>query len=79
QDTSIYYWNKNIQLLNQLDTNKLPKWIIDDNNLLKEYCNYRIKEFQYIILNTKKETSNYNDSINFYGQKIETLLNTYNN
>ncbi|HNC64348.1 MAG TPA: rhomboid family intramembrane serine protease [Chitinophagales bacterium] len=79
QDTSIYYWNKNIQLLNQLDTNKLPKWIIDDNNLLKEYCNYRITEFQFIILNTKEETSIYNDSINWYGQKIETLLNTYNN
>ena len=48
KDRGIYYWNENINLINEVDKLNLHDEIHQRNSKIKLYCELRIKSFQLI-------------------------------
>ncbi|MCF3111965.1 rhomboid family intramembrane serine protease [Niabella sp. CC-SYL272] len=75
KDSGIYYWQENIKLINELEQLKLPDAIHDRNKKLLDYCALRIKSYQFIYKAVDQDTDRYKDSIDYYNQRIETIIN----
>lgn len=75
RERGIYYWNENINLLNEVDKLKLPNEIYVRNEKMKEYCNLRIKSFNLLYQSVNEETDKYNVEIQAYDQQILTIMN----
>jgi heme-degrading monooxygenase HmoA len=48
-ERGIYYWEENVNLLNNLEKVSLPDAIEERNKQLKKYCNLRNKNFSYLL------------------------------
>lgn len=75
KDHGLYYWREMIKMLYKLDTQKLPKQLHDHNKALINYCELRIKSYNFIYKAVEENSDNYQDSINFYNKKIEDAIN----
>lgn len=75
KDRGIYYWKENIKLLNSFEKLDLPVEIKTKTNLLKDYCELRIKSYQLIYKAVAEETDRYEGQINALDKKIETVIN----
>ena len=69
-----HYWNESIKLLTDLDKLHLPDVIHTRNKKLIDYCNLRINVFNLMYKGVEEGTSTYNDSIEAYNKKIETII-----
>jgi rhomboid protease GluP len=74
QDVGIYYWNESIKLIEGLDSLDLPQALKTRNSQLKEYCEVRIKSYELIYKAINEETDRYEEEINAYYSKIESII-----
>lgn len=77
KDRGLYYWNENIKLLKELDQLNLPDHIHDQNRALIEYCNLRIQSYNLIYQAIEQDTDAFQDSIDYYHQRIEAAINEF--
>ena len=74
KERGIYYWNENINLLNDLDKLNLPDAIHERNKELLDYCDLRIKSYNCIYNQVEQNTDIYQDSIQYYDKQIEVII-----
>lgn len=74
KDSGMYYWNKNIKLLDSFTDLDLPLEIRTRNGLLKEYCELRIKSYELLYKAISEDTDQYKPLIEEYNQKIEAKI-----
>jgi rhomboid protease GluP len=75
KDTGIYYWNKNIELLQATERLKIPETLKDRTLTLIEYCNIRIDSYNYLYRELDGTASEGEDSTNYYKSAIMEVLN----
>jgi rhomboid protease GluP len=75
KDRGIYYWNENIKLINSFKDLDLPLEIKTKNNLLKEYCELRIKSYELLYKSISENTEQYKEQIESYNKQIEAKIN----
>jgi rhomboid protease GluP len=71
---SLYYWNENITLINELDKLNLPVQIHERNTKLLKYCDLRIKSFELIYKAIAEDTDIYRIQIEDYNKQIEKII-----
>lgn len=74
KDRGLYYWNENLNLIESFKDLDLPPAIRTRNDKLKEYCELRIKSYGLIYKAIEENTDRYENEINSYNQKIETII-----
>ncbi|MCG9879407.1 MAG: rhomboid family intramembrane serine protease [Bacteroidia bacterium] len=74
KDRGLYYWNENLKLIEGFKELDLPLPIREKNAKLKEYCELRIKSYELIYKAINEDTDKYENEINEYNQKIETII-----
>jgi len=75
KNNGIPNWDAIITLVTDLDTLKLPEALHHRNKMLIEYCNFRIKAYEFTYQDAVENTSRYHDSIVFYNHQITSLMN----
>jgi rhomboid protease GluP len=75
-DSGIYYWNKNIRVLDTVEKMNIPQTFKDRAEILKNYCGLRIKSYNLIYKAIDENTEIYQDSIQFYNTQIEEVINS---
>ncbi|RXR21402.1 rhomboid family intramembrane serine protease [Flavobacterium amnicola] len=78
KDRGIYYWNANIDLINEVDKLNLPDEIHQKNSKILSYCELRVKSFQLIYKAVSEETNKYDLEIKNYDNQIQTIINELN-
>jgi len=74
KNRGIYYWNDNIQLVNEVEAYNLPPSLHKRNKLLLEYCNLRIKSYELMYKNVENETDLLDSQINGYNTQIDSVV-----
>lgn len=74
KDRGIYYWNENIKLLKSFNDMNLPSALKERNQLLKEYCELRIKSYELMYKGIAENTSQYKEQIESYDKQIELKI-----
>lgn len=74
KERGLYYWNENIKIIDSFKNLDLPLAIRARNSKLKEYCELRIQSYELIYKAIEEDTDNYDNEINEYNQKIETII-----
>jgi len=77
-DRGIYYWEENIELLDELDKLNLPEDLHQRNTKLKRYCQLRIESYELIVKGIKENTDRYQPQIEAYNKSIQEILNEFN-
>jgi rhomboid protease GluP len=76
KDRGIYYWNQNIELLNNVDNLHLPDMLHERNKALIHYCELRIKSYNLIYKAIYENTSKYKDSIGVCNGHIQAIIDS---
>ncbi len=76
KDSGLYYWNENLKLVKKLDEKNLPEQIDIQNKTLIRYCELRVDCYQLIYKSIHEDTDKYEDRVDIYHQKIDSLINT---
>jgi len=76
RDSGIYYWNKNIELLNEVEKLKIPTSLKGRAEILTNYCNLRINSYNFIYKAINEDNSNYQDSIAYYNKQIKATIDS---
>lgn len=79
KDRGIYYWNENINLINELDKLNLPDEIHYRNSRIKTYCELRIKSFELLYKTVSDSTDIYKAEIQNYDRQIQTIVKELTN
>jgi rhomboid protease GluP len=79
KERGIYYWNENINLINELDKMRLPKEIHERNFKIKEYCELRIKVYHLLYKTISEDTDKYKSEIKSYDDQIQSIINEIKN
>lgn len=74
KDNGLRYWNENLKLVESFKELDLPQVIITRNSKLKEYCELRIKIYNLICKALEEGTDNYDNEINEYNKKIDSII-----
>ena len=74
KNRGIYYWNDNIQLVNEVETYNLPPFLHERNKLLLEYCNLRVKSYELMYKKVENETDLLDAQINRYNTQIDSII-----
>jgi len=74
KDRGIYYWNENINLINEVDKLQLPDEIHERNAKIKVYCELRIKLFELLYKTVAEGTDKYKIEIGNYNNQIQSLM-----
>lgn len=74
KDRGIYYWNENINLINEVDKLQLPDEIHKRNSKIKIYCELRIELFELLYKAVAEDTDKYNTEIEKYNDQIKSLM-----
>lgn len=75
KDRGIYYWNENINLINELDKLYLPKEIHEQNEKLVDYCKLRISLYELAFKKIAENSSQYDEEMLTLNFKIASVLN----
>lgn len=75
QDTALFYWGKNKDLVVELDKLELPQEIHLRNVSLVKYCDLRIQSFELIYKAIKENTNSYDSLITNCNNELEILIN----
>jgi len=70
----IHNWNAGILLLSSVDQMDLPDLLHGRNKELIRYCNLRIKSYNLLYKAIEENSTAYQDSIAYYNQTIEQLI-----
>lgn len=75
KDRGIYYWNENINLINEVDKLNLPVELHQRNSKIKLYCELRIKSYKLIYKAVSENTEKYKIEIKNYDTQIQSIMN----
>lgn len=74
---SIYYTKENLRIISNYDIYELPNNVVEKNNILKEYCLLKLKNF-YLINKILVTGSNKNlKEVQLNNIKIQRLVNEF--
>lgn len=79
KDRGIYYWNEDLDLLRDMDRMTLPDELHERNKALIRYCKLRVKSYNLIYKAVNEDTDRYKDSIQFYNDKIQAMIDSLKN
>lgn len=71
KDISLYYWEENIKLIEQLDRLNLPKSVHDLNKSCKTYCNLHMEMVDYMIKDLNAGGGIYKEKIQELNSRIK--------
>ena len=71
---SLYYWKKNVRLVQQLDRLNLPPHLHRTNKALLEYCDWRIRYNMFLYRSLAIELGPPQDSMNYYLRNINQAI-----
>lgn len=71
---SLYYWNENINIINELDLLNLPKPIHERNKKILQYCELRVKNCKLICKSIEENTDKYRADIEEIDKQIEDII-----
>ena len=74
KDRGIYYWTENIKLINELDKLNLPDELHERDRKLLQYCELRVKTYQFVYKAVNEQTEKYKDSIETYNSQVKDIL-----
>ncbi len=74
KDRGIYYWNKNIILLDSINKFNIPDEMHKRNNKIRMYCELRLKSFELLYKAVNENTGIYKDSLVSYNNQIKTIM-----
>jgi len=74
KDRGIYYWNKDIQILNEITPLDLPPLILSRNEELLKYCRLRIEVYGLLYRQINEGTTAYTPKINEDSIKIAQII-----
>jgi rhomboid protease GluP len=74
ENNGIPLWRTELSILDKADKLDLPASITAHNEILRQYCNLRIKSYELLAKEIRADNIN-KDSLNFYGTKIDSLIN----
>ncbi|MHB1278750.1 MAG: rhomboid family intramembrane serine protease [Bacteroidia bacterium] len=74
KEEGIYYWKEGIKLIDSFEEMDLPAEIKSQNELLKEYCELRIKSYELLYKAVSENTDQYEQQIEAYNSLIETKI-----
>jgi rhomboid protease GluP len=75
KERGIYYWNENINLIDEVDQLNLPDEIHQRNAKIKLYCELRIKSYHLLYKTVSENTDKYKIEIQNYDNQIQTIVN----
>jgi len=79
KDKGIYYWNQNLELIEQLNALDVPEVVKAKNDKLLEYCQLRISSYELIYKAIEEDTDIYDSDIEAYNNKINQIINDISN
>jgi len=68
------YWNQDLKLVQSFEDLNLPPVLKTQNQLLKAYCELRIKSYKLLYKAISENTNQYQSQIEDYNQQIEALI-----
>lgn len=71
---SIYYWNENIKLVNNLDRLYLPEPLHERNKKILRYCQLRVEHSQVVFRAVTEDTDIYRSQIEDLNRRIEAIV-----
>lgn len=74
-EVGLYNLNNNIKLLDSCKQLILPKKLRDRNELLRRYCEIRIKKYDLTYKKIVQETGMYNSEIDIINKQLKTINN----
>lgn len=74
-NNGIPHWRTELNILNNVDKLNLPENIVSRNGVLRQYCNLRIKSYQFLAREISENKLD-KDSAAFYNNGIESLIDT---
>jgi rhomboid protease GluP len=74
-ERGIYYWEENVNLLNNLEKVSLPDAIEERNKQLKKYCNLRIESYRLVSKGVTEDTDKYQPELEKINKEIDALVN----
>ncbi|NOX85135.1 MAG: rhomboid family intramembrane serine protease [Chlorobi bacterium] len=78
KDRGIYYWKKNLEIVNSIDELHLPVELLSINDTLKTYCNLRIKAYELTYKTLNENTNAYDQELTALNQHIIAIINQLN-
>jgi rhomboid protease GluP len=79
KDEGIYYWRKSINLIDSFKNLDLPAQIKKRNEILKEYCELRIKCYELQYRSISENTYEYQERITELNKQIEKKIDELKN
>jgi rhomboid protease GluP len=73
-ERGIYYWKECIKLTMELDKLDLPELVHGRDELLIEYCQLRIKSYEFIAQSIRENTNQYQPKIDSLNKSIEGVV-----
>lgn len=74
KDRGIYYWNENINLIDEVDKLNLPEEVHQRNAKIKLYCELRIKSYQLLYKAVSENTDKYKMEVQNYDKQIQAIV-----
>ena len=74
QDRGIYYWNLNINIIDEIDKLNLPSSIHEKNSKMRQYCKLRISSFELMYKAIEKDSKRDKALIEYYDEEIKKLI-----
>lgn len=74
KERGLYYWNANIELVNQVDSLNLPDPAHLRNKKLIDYCQLRLKSYQLMYKAVAEDTNIYKPQIDAYDNQIGKII-----
>ena len=71
---SLYYWNENIKLINEVDQFNLPSLLHDKNKKLLKYCELRVNNCELFCKSIEEGTNYYKNQIEDSNKQIEIII-----
>lgn len=79
KNNGIDNWKKCIKLLDSFQELDLPESIVKRNRILKEYCELRLKSYEFMYKNSVEGGENYSEKMQEYTKLITAKIEELNN
>ena len=74
-ETGIPVWNKNLEILDRLDNIEgLSDELLEQNKILREYCNLRLELYNLYVKTIAEKTDKYQDQIIELNNQLDKLF-----
>ena len=74
KERGIYYWNLNINIIEEIDKLNLPSSIHEKNSKMRQYCKLRISSYELMYKAIEKESKRDKALIEYYDEEIKKLI-----